>query len=172
MEMYAVPTSKEQNLELSAVSGSIDSQEIETNFSSVQEELLHEMSDANVMEKSDISGISESLETIKLDQEHASSMSYLSYAALFIAGIFIGIIFGFLCHVVSIICATSQTDFQSMKTDLQPLEIDLQQLEIDSQPMKTDFQPIISKVVFGLLLVIVIFWLIQSFFSVVLIVNC
>ena len=172
MEMYAVPTSNEQNLELSVVSGPIDSKEIETNYSPVQEELLHEMSDANVMEKSDISRISESLETIKLDQEHASSMSYLPYAGLFIAGIFIGICIGLLCHLVSMIRATSQTDFQSMKTDLQPLEIDLQPLEIDLQPMETDFQPIISKVVFGLLLVIVIFWLIQSFFSVVLIVNC
>ena len=165
MEMYAVPTSNEQNLELSAVSGTIDSKEIETNFSSVQEELLHEMSDANVMKNSDISGISESLETIKLDQEHASSMSYLSYAALFIAGIFIGMVIGFLGHVVLIICATSQSDFQSMKTDLQPMETAL-------QPMKTDFQSISSKVIFGLLLVIVIFWLIQLFFSVVLIVNC
>ena len=162
MEMYAVPTSKEQNLELSAVSGSIDSQEIETNFSSVQEELLHEMSDANVMKNSDISGISESLKMIKLDQEHASSMSYLPYAGLFIAGIFIGICIGLLCHLVSMIRATSQTDFQSMKTDLQPMEIDL-------QPMETDFQPIISKVGFGLLLVIVIFLLIQLFFTVLLI---
>ena len=123
MEMYAVPTSIKQNLELSGVSGPIDSKEIETH-SPVQEELLNEMSDANVMKTSDISGISESLETIKMEQEQASSMSNFSYAALFSAGIFICIFIGFVCHVISMICATPETDFQSMKTDLQPMETD------------------------------------------------
>ena len=173
MEMYAVPTSNEQNLELSAVSGTIDSKEIETNFSSVQEELFHEMSDANVNEKSDISRISESFETIKLDQEHASNVPFYCRprTSLIIAGISISIFIGLLCLVVVMICATSQTDFQSMNTDLQPLKIDLQPLEIDLQPMETGFQSIIRKVIFGLLLVIVIFTLTHILFFSVLFIN-
>ena len=180
MEMYAVPTSNEQNLELSVVSGPIDSKEIETNYSPVQEELLHEMSDANVMEKSDISRISESFETIKLDQEHASNVPFYCRprTSLIIAGISISIFIGLLCLVVVMICATSQTDFQSMNTalqplkiDLQPLKIDLQPLEIDLQPMETGFQSIIRKVIFGLLLVIVIFTLTHILFFSVLFIN-
>ena len=47
MEMYAVPSSIEKNLELSGVSGPIDSKEIETNYSPAQEE----MTNAKVMKK-------------------------------------------------------------------------------------------------------------------------
>ena len=119
MEMYAVPSSIELNLELSSISDLPKSKEIGTNYSPVNEELSHEMSDATIMNKSE-----------KMEHEHASSMSNFS-CEFFIAGIFMGIFFGFVCHRILMICAISEAD-----------------------------QSIIGKVILGLLLIIVIFSLI------------